>query len=140
MIGALEHAEDYKAFETAITVDYDTQSAVERELVLRLANLLWRRATTMETVLFEIQANHLTEVKRGSQFQPASQEVVYALFRCADAVDVDRDPAADGITSAPGPMLSPTVEFARCLPGDQPHAAGERRTGHGDLFCTERCG
>ena len=42
MICALEDAEDYKAFETAITADYDAQSAVERELVLRLASLLWR--------------------------------------------------------------------------------------------------
>jgi hypothetical protein len=31
----LEDAEDYKAFEAAITADYDAQSAVERELVLR---------------------------------------------------------------------------------------------------------
>jgi len=42
VIGALEDAEDYKAFELAITADYDAQSAVERELVLRLASLLWR--------------------------------------------------------------------------------------------------
>ena len=35
VIGALEDAEDYKAFEAAITADYDAQSAVERELVLR---------------------------------------------------------------------------------------------------------
>ena len=49
VIGALEDAEDYKAFEAAIIADYDAQSAVERELVLRLASLLWRlrRATTM---------------------------------------------------------------------------------------------
>src|SRR4051812_7273354 len=47
VIVALENAEDYKAFEAAITTDYDAQSAVERELVLRLASLLWRirRAT-----------------------------------------------------------------------------------------------
>ena len=32
VIGALEDAEDYKAFEAAITADYDAQSAVEREL------------------------------------------------------------------------------------------------------------
>src|SRR5438309_6366846 len=66
VIGALEDAEDYKAFEAAITADYDAQSAVERELVLRLASLLWRlrRATTMETGLFEIQADHLHEVRR----------------------------------------------------------------------------
>jgi hypothetical protein len=36
VIGALEDAEDYQAFEAAITADYDAQSAVERELVLRL--------------------------------------------------------------------------------------------------------
>ena len=66
VIGALEDAEDYKAFEAAITADYDAQSAVERELVLRLASLLWRlrRATTMETGLFEIQADHLSGISR----------------------------------------------------------------------------
>ena len=60
VIGALEDTEDYKAFEAAIIADYDAQSAVERELVLRLASILWRlrRATTMETGLFEIQAQH----------------------------------------------------------------------------------
>jgi hypothetical protein len=42
VIGALEDAEDYKAFEATIIADYDAQSAVERELVLRLASLLWR--------------------------------------------------------------------------------------------------
>ena len=34
VIGALEDAEDYKAFEAAIIADYDAESAVERELVL----------------------------------------------------------------------------------------------------------
>ena len=50
VIGALEDAEDYKAFEAAIIADYDARSAVERELVLRLASLLWRlrRAATIE--------------------------------------------------------------------------------------------
>ena len=42
VIGGLEDAEDYKAFEAAIIADYDAQSAVERELVLRLASVLWR--------------------------------------------------------------------------------------------------
>ena len=59
VIGALEDAEDYKAFEAAIIADYDAQSAVERELVLRLASLLWRlrRATTIETGLFDMQVH-----------------------------------------------------------------------------------
>src|SRR3954463_433712 len=71
VIRALEDAEDYEAFEAAIIADYDAQSAVERELVLRLASLLWRirRATSMETGLFEIQAKHLPEfrIKRNAQ-------------------------------------------------------------------------
>src|SRR3984885_2857977 len=77
VIGALEDAEDYKAFEVAIIADYDAQSAVERELVLRLASLLWRlrRATMMETGLFEIQADHLREVRLGGQREPRSREV-----------------------------------------------------------------
>jgi hypothetical protein len=66
VIGALEDAEDYKAFELTITADYDVQSAVERELVLRLASVLWRlrRATRFETGLFEIQAQHLREYRQ----------------------------------------------------------------------------
>jgi hypothetical protein len=62
-IGTLEDAGDYQAFETAVIADYDAQSAVERELVLRLASLLWRlrRATSIESGLFEIQAEHLRE-------------------------------------------------------------------------------
>jgi hypothetical protein len=82
VIGALEDAEDYKAFEAAIIADYDAQSAVKRELVLRLASLLWRlrRATTIETGLFEIEAEHLSEAGRSHQVSPASREVVRALF------------------------------------------------------------
>ncbi len=55
VIVALEDAEDYQAFEAAIIADYDAELAVERELVLRLASVLWRlrRATGIETALFE---------------------------------------------------------------------------------------
>src|SRR5271170_1145645 len=81
VIGALEDAEDYRAFEAAITADYDAQSAVARELVLRLASLLWRlrRATTMETGLFEIQADHLSQIRNERHVAPESREIVYAI-------------------------------------------------------------
>src|SRR5580693_4861783 len=81
-IGVLEDAEDYKAFEAAIIADYDAQSDVERELVLRLASLLWRlrRTTTIETGLFKIQADHLSDFRKTHQISPASREIVYALF------------------------------------------------------------
>ena len=76
VIGALEDAEDYKAFEAAVTADYDAQSAVERELVLRLASLLWRlrRATAMETGLLEIQAESLREFRHARDNPPPPQK------------------------------------------------------------------
>jgi len=88
VIGALEDAEDYQAFEAAIIADYDAQSAVERELVLRLASLLWRlrRATTMETGLCEIQADHLKEFRQARHVLPPSRKTIYELFRAADSV------------------------------------------------------
>ena len=55
VISDLEDRHDYEAFEAAVISDYDAESAVERELVLRLASVLWRlrRATGIETALFE---------------------------------------------------------------------------------------
>jgi hypothetical protein len=59
VIAVLEDAEDYQAFEAAVIADYDAETAVERELVLRLASVLWRlrRATGIETSLFESTAD-----------------------------------------------------------------------------------
>jgi hypothetical protein len=58
VIGSLEDAEDYQAFEAAIIADYDADTAVQRELVLRLASILWRlrRSTAIESALFEAMA------------------------------------------------------------------------------------
>ncbi|MGN6750759.1 MAG: hypothetical protein ACTHJS_19455 [Xanthobacteraceae bacterium] len=102
-ITALENAEDYKAFEATIIADYDAQSAVERELVLRLASVLWRlrRATTMETGLFEIQAYHLQNYRENRQLLTDSRDVIDTLFRRAE-----RDSKM---------KTDETVEFARCF-------------------------
>ena len=103
VIGALEDAEDYKAFEAAVIADYDAQSAVERELVLRLASTLWRlrRATTIETGLFEIQADHLQNYWENRQLLSDSRDVIHTLFRRAE----------------PDPKMKDhkTVDFARCF-------------------------
>jgi hypothetical protein len=58
VIAALEDPEDYRAFEAAVIADYDAQTAVERELMLRLASVLWRlrRAIGIETALVETVA------------------------------------------------------------------------------------
>jgi hypothetical protein len=118
VIAALEDAEDYKAFEEAITADYDAQSAVERELVLRLASLLWRlrRATAMETGLFEIQAEHLSNYRETRQLLPTSREPVHAVFGRADLEHHNSDVSAqDLVPSSAIKSSNPALEFARCF-------------------------
>ena len=63
----LEDTEDYRGFEAAIISDYDAETAVERELVLRLASLLWRlrRIISIETDLFQTQAEILRDRRDG---------------------------------------------------------------------------
>jgi hypothetical protein len=58
VIDALEDAADYNAFERAIKFDYSPQTAIEGQLVSRLASLLWRlrRAVIVESGLLNIQA------------------------------------------------------------------------------------
>ncbi|MGO9682081.1 MAG: hypothetical protein ACLPTZ_05715 [Beijerinckiaceae bacterium] len=67
-----------------------------------VGHLLWRLrcATTIETGLFDIQADHLSGFRQGRQVQPASPEIVYAMFERADAVSFAPDPAAHRIPSA----------------------------------------
>ena len=122
VIGALEDAEDYRAFEAAIIADYDAHSTVERELVLRLASLLWRlrRATTMETGLFDIQADYAREFRRHTQ--GTTQEIIYTKLGWVDSVDADPDRASYDIASGEeaGPSTAPKSadvegELARCF-------------------------
>jgi len=122
VLSALEDAEDYKAFEAAITADYDAQSAVERELVLRLASILWRlrRATTIETGLFEIQAQQLHDYRQNRQLLSHSGEVIPTMFRRAESASDDA-PSVSAVSNIE--MLSDSglkaaataVEFARCF-------------------------
>jgi hypothetical protein len=114
LIDALEDAEDYAAFEMAVTVDYDAQSAVERELVLRLASLLWRlrRASAIEAGLFEIQARQLLQFRQRRRAHRERQRIIDSLCRDAagaeDAMPLDEGEPAD----SPDTALSSPVEPA----------------------------
>jgi hypothetical protein len=84
IIEGLEDPGDYRAFEAAIIADYDAATAVERELVLRLASLLWRirRATGIETDLLRIQAEIIRERERADHGAPApSRNAPHAASR-----------------------------------------------------------
>jgi hypothetical protein len=123
VIGLLEDADDYRQFEAAVIADYDAQSAVERELVLRLASVLWRlrRATTMETGLFDIQAEHLREYRQSRQPLPNSRDVVHPTFTRSGSANHDPhvsqsslqeiEPSESSELKSDG---SP-AEFARCF-------------------------
>jgi hypothetical protein len=89
VIGALEDAEDYAAFEMSVTADYDAQTAVERELVLRLVSLLWRlrRTTAIESGLFKIQARHLLQFRQRRQDYQAGQKIIESVYREAVATE-----------------------------------------------------
>jgi hypothetical protein len=108
VIDALEDAEDYAAFEMAVTADYDAQSAVERELVLRLASLLWRlrRATAIESGLFKIQAKHLLQFRQrrlAHQVRPKMIDSTYRDGRATEEFMQQDDDEPSSGTLDPGP-------------------------------------
>jgi hypothetical protein len=123
VIGILEDAQDYREFEAAVIADYDAQSAVERELVLRLASVLWRlrRATTMETGLFEIQAEHMRDYRQGPQLLPDSRDVVHRAFERTDSANHDPHVSQSSLheieTLGSSELKSDgsAAEFARCF-------------------------
>jgi hypothetical protein len=115
VIDALEDADDYAAFETAVTSDYDAHTAVERELVLRLASLLWRlrRATAIESGLFKIQAQHLLQFRRRREAYRERQTIIDDMYKFATNSEkserqhkdklstcLDNDPAPDADPAA----------------------------------------
>jgi hypothetical protein len=106
VIEALEDAGDYAAFEMAVTADYDARSAVERELVLRLASLLWRlrRATAIESGLFKIQARQMLQFRQRRQAQQSRHNVaenVHQNFLATEGIpQQDQFEPTDGLDSA----------------------------------------
>src|ERR1700746_3754818 len=111
VIDALEDAEDYAAFEMAVTADYDAQSAVKRELGLRLASLLWRlrRATAIESGLFKIQAKHLLQFRQRRQTHRDRPKIKYS---CALATEEGMQQYDDGPSSSTYPGPPSTIEPA----------------------------
>src|SRR5271169_2719201 len=92
VIEPLEDPEDYMAFEQAVTADYEAETAVERELVLRLASLLWRlrRSTLIETGLLQIQHEVLREHPTRPNTPPARDCTLVAALRIGRSANVVR--------------------------------------------------
>jgi hypothetical protein len=88
--------------------------------VLRLASILWRlrRATTMETGLFEIQAQQLHDYRQNRQLFSNSREVIHTMFRRPESASGDAASlsAASNIEAlSDSGLKADAVEFARCF-------------------------
>jgi hypothetical protein len=121
VVEIIEDVDDYRGFEAAIIADYDARTAVERELVLRLASLLWRlrRATAIETDLLRIQAEVLRD-RRNHHLPDRSPNMPSPILgltphRITDAEgaeyasgpwQTDRDACFDASSWAPQPISS----------------------------------
>ena len=100
VVEIVEDIDDYRGFEAAIIADYDARTAVERELVLRLASLLWRlrRATMIETELLRIQAEVLRD-RRSSHLAVRSRNTPSPIL--GDAIPAVQDVQEDQTDSEP---------------------------------------
>ena len=87
VIGPLEDPADYRAFEQSVTAGYNAETAVERELVLRLASLLWRlrRATSVETGLLQRQCGTVTPPAPAPSKLPGEGCEVIDIFQSGQA-------------------------------------------------------
>jgi hypothetical protein len=132
VIEGLENTQDYRAFEATIIADYDARTAVERELVLRLASLLWRirRATGIETDLLRIQAEVLRDRRKACEAAPAEAASQSVVFRVPTAANrpgapsefagnhVDSgsdDPPRDEPNNSMGTSVDPSRQLTHCF-------------------------
>ncbi len=127
VIEIIEDIEDYQGFESAIIADFDAETAVERELVLRLASLLWRirRATAIETDLIRFQAEI---VRKHRKYSPARRPPTphYHLPNDGCASDINNDGEHNGDDEAS--FVQDQTASSNC--GDPPNSVACRDLAH----------
>jgi len=132
VVDVLEDPAAYRAFETQVLSDYLPTSTIERELVVRLASLLWRlrRATAIETGLLQIHAEILSTLNGARQPEPSpdAEDVDAISSPCAfpRRTEEDRHRAYSSNTYLPAPnpnrasasaplRQNAPVKLAQCL-------------------------
>ena len=113
VVEVVEDIDDYRGFEAAVIADFDARTAVEHELLLRLASLLWRlrRATAIETDLIRIQAEILRDRSQGRRLKKlnnvASPTLVTAPVRNEQGDEKDDEPCR--------PISQPARQLTLCF-------------------------
>jgi len=100
VITTFENAGDYQLFEATIHAEYQPRTVTSRELVARLASVLWRlrRSTSIETGLMQIQGELMRNQNSGS-----FRRRVIPVPEWYDEMDV-------AASSAAGSQISPASE------------------------------
>jgi uncharacterized membrane protein len=82
VVPVLDDRDQYDALEAALKADYRPRSVIEHQLVARLASLLWRlrRASSIETGLFEIQGKLLRQRRREARSEPTLNHPQLTMF------------------------------------------------------------
>jgi hypothetical protein len=96
VITTVENAADYQIFEATIYAEYQPRTAAARELVARLASVLWRLRgfTSIETRLMQIQGALMR-----SRYSGRSRRRGVALPEWYDGLDVAPTDGAEAILS-----------------------------------------
>jgi hypothetical protein len=100
VIKVLENVRSYRAFERSLIGSIDPRSVLELALVHRLASLLWRlrRASAIETGLFEIQAELLLTHRQDPSRGPSQ---LGTLPAATEANNRSKRPASNGREHGP---------------------------------------
>src|SRR5262245_55473210 len=120
VVKALEHVRSYRAFERALIASVDPRSVLELALAHRLASLLWRlrRASAIETGLFEIQSGLLSARGQAPSREPSQPGT---LQTATGANGHSKAPGSNGRDDRPArdqellSTLRPYHALARCF-------------------------
>src|ERR1700756_3567488 len=125
VVKTLEHVRSYRAFERALVGRVDPRSVIELALAHRLASLLWRlrRASAIETGLFEIQGELLSARRQAPSPRPNQAGT---LPTATGANGLAKAPGSNGQDDRPGrdqeplstsmrPPLRPSHALAQCF-------------------------
>jgi hypothetical protein len=117
VLEVLEDPADYKAFEMSVTADFDAQTAVERELVLRLASLLWRlrRAIAVETGLLHMHVESEAHKEGRPLPQPDFREAIVRLGEVPDGNRLNWSRREDDEVGSTIPPYRNNLELAGCF-------------------------
>jgi hypothetical protein len=105
VINESEDIRSYRALERALIGSVDPRSVLELALVHRLASLLWRlrRASAIETGLFEIQGGLLPAFRRA----PSSGSSQLAILQTLTRINGSKGPGSNGRDDPPASDQEP---------------------------------